>query len=736
MNWIIIVWSMNAASCLTLAGIYMLVWCKQREGWAYLVLSCSAVAGAALTMFELALLRAQTSEQYGVILRWAQLPVWVLVVSLVVFVRLYLLGGRPWLAWSVCGARTLALILNFSFIPNLSYREITSLKQVSWWGGETVSVPVGVTNPWVLVAQLSLLLLVIFFVDATITAWRRGDRQRALVVGGALIFFSAIAVGQVVLVVWGIIQAPFLACFSYLGLITAMGYQMSNEMLHRTHLVRQLQASEADMREMQERMQVAADAAHLRMWEWDIVQDEIWATGESRMRLSAAKSDRLDFNRVLQSLHPDDRDAVTQAVARSMNGDGDFESEHRFVLPDGQTRWVAAHGRVEFNDEHKPIRMRGVSMDITVRKQAEEQFRLTVEASANGIVLADQEGRIVLVNAQTEKLFGYAREQLIGQMNEVLVPERFRGAHPTYRAEFMAAPQARAIGAGRELFARRKDGTEFPVEIGLNPIQTPDGILVLAAVVDISARKLAEAEALQRREELGHLSRVAVMGEMATSIAHELNQPLAGIMSNASAGQRFIDRGNVDLGELRDLLADIVADGRRAGDVIRGVQGMVKKRAPTRQRVNLNDLITNVVRMLNPDAMLHSCEMETLLDPNLPPIEADPTQLQQVLINLVINAFDAMRNTTLSRRKVVIATERNGDGAICMSVRDYGTGIPDGARERLFDHFFTTKAEGLGMGLGIVRSIVESHAGTVTAENVDGGGARFHLTLPASAAAL
>src|SRR5947207_5419580 len=146
---------------------------------------------------------------------------------------------------------------------------------------------------------------------------------------------------------------------------------------------------------------------------------------------------------------------------------------------------------------------------------------------------------------------------------------------------------------------------------------------LLAAVVDISARKQAELEALQRRQEVGHLSRVAVMGEMATSIAHELNQPLSGIISNASAGQRFIDRGNVDLGELRDLLADIVADGRRAGDVIRGVQSMVKKSIPAEQLVNLNELVANVLRMIKPNAMLHSCELQTLLDPNLPAIEAN-----------------------------------------------------------------------------------------------------------------
>ncbi|TMP91339.1 MAG: PAS domain S-box protein, partial [Verrucomicrobia bacterium] len=351
--------------------------------------------------------------------------------------------------------------------------------------------------------------------------------------------------------------------------------------------------------------------------------------------------------------------------------------------------------------------------------------------SPSGIVLVDREGRIVLVNSHVEKLFGYRRHELVGKLVEILVPERFVSQHPKHRGEFLAAPTARAMGAGRELFGRRKDGTEFPIEIGLNPIETPEGMLVLAAVVDISARKLAEAEALRHREELGHLSRVAVMGELAASIAHELNQPLSGITSNASAGQRFIDRGDVDLRELHELLGDIMADGRRAGDVIRGIQSMVKKGVTARQRVDLNHVIINVAHMVNPNALLQSCKVETLLEPNLPPIEADPIQLQQVLLNLLINAFDAMHDTPVPDRKVLIATERNGDGTIRTSVRDYGAGIPEEARERLFEQFFTTKAKGLGMGLAIVHSIVESHGGTIVAENADGGGARFHFTLPA-----
>jgi two-component system, LuxR family, sensor kinase FixL len=369
------------------------------------------------------------------------------------------------------------------------------------------------------------------------------------------------------------------------------------------------------LRESEERMRLAAEAVHLGIWEWDLRKDEAWVTSARRAFWGWPASGKITLEHFISRVHPDDRNRIRQEIDDAIHKGKDYDSEYRAILSDGSVRWMSTRATVKFDENGKPARLLGISIDITARKQA-------------------------------------------------------------------------------------------------------------------------ELEVLQHREELGHLSRVAAMGELAASIAHELNQPLSGITSNASAGQRFIDRGDVDLRELRDLLGDIVADGRRAGDVIRGIQRMVKKGAPARQRVNVNDLVMNVVHMVNPDAVLHSCEMETLLDPNLPPIEGDPIQLQQGLINLVINAFDAMRDTPLSGRKIVIATERNGDGTICTSVRDYGVGISEEARERLFEQFFTTKAEGLGMGLGIVRSIVESHGGTVAAENVAGGGARFHFTLPAGAAAL
>ena len=237
MSWITVVWSMNAAACLTLAAFYCVVWCKQRENWVHLVFSVSAVAAAAIAAFELAMMHAQTAGQYEALLRWIHVPVWVLILSFVMFVRLYLHAGRPWLAWSICGLRTLVLILNFIFTPNLNFQQITRLRQFLWWGGEVISVPIGVANPWGTLSSVSLLLLLVFFVDATITVWRRGNRRRALFVGGSMIF-GAILAWHVPLVIWGIIEVPFFLCFAYSGIVAAMGYELSNDMARTVQLAR------------------------------------------------------------------------------------------------------------------------------------------------------------------------------------------------------------------------------------------------------------------------------------------------------------------------------------------------------------------------------------------------------------------------------------------------------------------------------------------------------------------
>src|SRR4029077_767415 len=260
MSWVTLLWSMDGAFCLKRAGIYLLVWSKQRERWEHLLFSCSALAAGVIAGLELTTMRAETTAQYGALLRWAHLPVWMLIVSVAWFVHLYLRAGRRWLVWTVCGLRTLALVLNFLFKPNLNYREITSLRHLPWWGGETVSAAVGVPNPWILVGMLSVLLLLIFLVDATITVWRRGDRRRAIMVGGSGISFITLSLGISVLVLSGVIKSPFFISFPFLGMIAVMGYELSDNLLRAAQLAKQFQASDAALRESEARINLAANA--------------------------------------------------------------------------------------------------------------------------------------------------------------------------------------------------------------------------------------------------------------------------------------------------------------------------------------------------------------------------------------------------------------------------------------------------------------------------------------------
>jgi len=221
-----------------------------------------------------------------------------------------------------------------------------------------------------------------------------------------------------------------------------------------------------------------------------------------------------------------------------------------------------------------------------------------------------------------------------------------------------------------------------------------------------------------------------LLGEMTASLAHELNQPLAAIVNNATAAMQYLEQSRLNPEQLREILNDVVGDGRRACDIMQNVRSAIKKGGAIRGEINLNDVVKAVAHMVQPDAAAQSCKIELHLTQDLPAVEGDPTQIQQVLINLALNALDAMRDVAPSRRVVDIATDSNGDGTIGVAVRDYGSGISETTHERLFEQFFTTKDDGLGMGLAIVRSIIEAHGGIVAAENANGGGARFYFRLP------
>jgi PAS domain S-box-containing protein len=614
--------------------------------------------------------------------------------------------------------------------------------------------------------------------------------------------------------------------------------------------------AEESLRDSEERMNLAAEAANLGMWVWDVKSDTVWMTDKGRALLGIGTEERLDSGTLGAHVHHQDRRARNAAIQRALKTRGEYVIEYRVQLPDGKLRWIEARGRCTDVENSKGVRLLGVSMDVTAqrqsedalresearfrtmadtapvmiwmsgtdklctffnkgwleftgrtleqelgnawaegvhhedldrclgvyvnsfdgrqpftmeyrlqrrdgeyrwildsgaprfasngaflgyigsaiditeRKQAQDRFRLVVEASPNGIVVVDGQGQIVLVNARAEKLFGYRRDELVGQRIELLVPERVPGEYGDYWGRFDARPAAQSMGAGLELFGRRKDGTEFPVEIGTGAIQSPEGTLVLNVIGDVTERKEAEAKARKHHEELAHLSRIAIMGEMAGALAHELNQPLTGIVNNASAARRFIAKGRGDLPKLDRLFEAVVEDGRRAGEIIRGIRGMVRKGEEVRDSVNLNDVIAVVLRLVHSEALERHCVLVTELDPELPLVEADRVQLQQVLLNLVVNAFEAMRETPVAKRRVIIRSERESGSRVRVSVRDFGTGLPVEEPERIFERFFSTKREGMGMGLAIARSIIASHEGELAAANAEGSGACVYFSLP------
>jgi two-component system sensor kinase FixL len=496
--------------------------------------------------------------------------------------------------------------------------------------------------------------------------------------------------------------------------------------------LRRRRQAERSLRDSEERMSLAAQAANLGMWVWDVVRDKIWMTDKGRALFGFAPDTRLDNAALISRVYPEDRAARAAAIKRAIETQGEYAMEYRVLLPDGTLRCIGARGHCMNVGGANGTRLLGVSMDVTAQKEAQDRFRLVVESSPNGIVLVNAQRHIVLVNACVEKLFGYGREELIGQAIELLLPERFRGEHPANRPGFHAESAARVIGAELELFARRKDGTEFPVEIGSSPIQSQEGTQVLSVIVDITERKQAEAEARQHREQIAYLSRVAIMGEMAGSLAHELNQPLGAIVTNAGAALRFLERDSLSGEQLREVLQDIVADGRRASEVIHTVKGMGRKEEGAKQLLDLNDVITELLRLVRSDALAHDCTVLTELYPALPKVEANLVQLREVFLNLILNAFEASKEVPRVRRRVIIGTERDGDGAVRARVRDFGTGLPADIPERVFDRFFSTKREGMGIRLFIARSIVVAHGGTLWAENAEGGGAQFWLRLPAS----
>jgi PAS domain S-box-containing protein len=366
-------------------------------------------------------------------------------------------------------------------------------------------------------------------------------------------------------------------------------------------------------------------------------------------------------------------------------------------------------------------------------QESEERFRQVAENSGDFIWEVDAQGLYTYASRHVENILGYTPGELVGRK---YFYELF---DPSFREELKAA--------AFQVFATRQSFRDFPnpnvsksgnlvhLETSGTPVLDPAGNLIgyRGTDTDVTGRKQAEQEIMQQRNELAHVGRVSTMGQLASTLAHELNQPLGAILRNAEAAELFLQSDPPDLEEVREILADIRKDDQRAGEVIDRMRALLKRRGLEHTTLDIAELVDDVVPLVHPDAVSRRVRLDIEVPRNLPPVRGDRVHLQQVLLNLILNGMDAMGEVPAEARRLVVRARQADAGTIEVAVTDAGHGVPAEKFARLFEPFFTTKPNGMGLGLPISSTIIEAHGGRIWAENSPAG-ATFFFTVPVSGA--
>jgi PAS domain S-box-containing protein len=366
-------------------------------------------------------------------------------------------------------------------------------------------------------------------------------------------------------------------------------------------------------------------------------------------------------------------------------------------------------------------------------RRSEENYRTIFEGALEGIARTSLDGKILTANPALARIFGYASpEEMTADAQRQLF------VRPRERETVMSALSSEGTVVGYEAECYRKDGQRIWISFSSRMVRDTSGepVFVESFVTDITKRKRAEEALHEAQSELAHAARIMTLGELTASIAHEINQPLAAVRTNAETGLRWLARSEPNVGKARELMQRIVDDARRAADIIAGMRAMAAGRAPQQAPLSLRDVIEESMLFLRHELRANGVSASLDLAPALPPVTGDRIQLQQVVVNLTVNAVHAMANSRAPRRSILIRTMLCDPEAVCCVIEDSGPGIDPALIPCLFDSFFTTKDAGMGMGLPISRSIIEAHGGYIRADNDSSlGGARFTFALPVETAA-
>ena len=365
------------------------------------------------------------------------------------------------------------------------------------------------------------------------------------------------------------------------------------------------------------------------------------------------------------------------------------------------------------------------------RPMAVAELHALLDAAVDAIVVIDEGGKITTFNKAAERMFGYAASDVIGQDISILMGEPDRTQHAGHLARYRSTGEARIIGVGREVQGRRANGETFPVALSVGEAVDASGRRFVGILRDLSNQRAAEQRTRALEVRLAQVDRFNLMGEMAAGIAHEINQPLSAIATYAQAAKRMMDHEQPNMATMREICTKIDDQARRAGQVIENLRKFIRKQEIRTQSLDVGKVVRDVLNLIEADAHAEGIPVRVDAAEGLPTVRADAVQLQQVLLNLTRNSVDAMRGGLGKDRGILIATQRSERGGVRITVTDHGHGVSRQLGDNIFHPFVTTKREGLGVGLAISRTIVQSYEGSLTYADNPEGGAIFSIELPA-----
>jgi PAS domain S-box-containing protein len=514
-----------------------------------------------------------------------------------------------------------------------------------------------------------------------------------------------------------------------------LGLALLTSLVDRRFAAQTLELQEEKLQRSEAYLAEAQRLTHTGSWAWGLAGRDALHLSEEWYRIYGFDPENgpPTLEEHLQRTHPEDRARLRGALDRAIAEKSDYQVEFRILLPDGSVKHIHTVGHPVLNASGDLAQFVGSSTDITQRKLGEQATRLLaaiVESSHDAIVSKSLNGVITSWNKGAERLFGYAAEEAVGQNITLIIPPERRDEERTILEQLTRGERVDHF----ETVRMRKDGSLLDVSLTISPMKDASGRVVGASKLarDITERKLAEEALRQAQVDLAHVSRVTTMGELTASLAHEVNQPIAAAVTDANTCLRWLKRDQPDLEEAREAASRVAKDVTRAADIISRVRLLFKKVNPQRELVDVNEVVREMIVLLLGEATRYSISVRTELESDLPQVMGDRVQLQQVLMNLLLNGMDAMKDVDTTR-ELVINSQPAKNGRVMVSVSDTGVGLPPQQAEKIFKAFFTTKPHGTGMGLPISRSIIESHGGRLWAADNSPRGASFCFTLPTKA---